>query len=169
MITRDGNISIFRLGLLAAGIGILALVIGIIALVTDQNSYRAPLEIAPYPGAESRGERVLSPVERIQYFVVGGGIPIETVATYYQQLLDQHYGQDANTPLGDREDCQRVEYESGEVPFQFTCVFNRSGFGFGGALYQTTAIEIQPGVRNNDPALNTEGMVVIGHRQTWTP
>lgn len=172
MFNREGNISIFRLGLIAAGIGIVALVIGIIALVTDQNSYRAPLEIAPYPGAESRGEQALSPREKIQYFAVPG-VTIEQVAAYYQGLLDQHYGQNASTPDGERQVCVRIDtFEEGvvsEVPVEYRCVFNRSGFGFGGSLYQTTTVIIQPGLPNADPARNTAGMIVIGHRQEWTP
>jgi hypothetical protein len=162
MLTREGNFNIFRLGLILSGIGIVALVVGIIVLVTDQASYRAPLEIAPYPDAIFRGIQPESPVAQTQRYEIPGVEP-ETVAEYYQQQLDSHYGQDENTSIDERVRCIRFEYESPEsqVPFQYTCVFDRATFN---ASHYTEVI-IQPGIEEQ----NTAGSTVVAHRQRWEP
>ncbi len=161
MFSRDGSFNIFRVGLIAGGLGVLVIVLGIIAFSIDQASYRAALEIAPFPGAGQCGQQDFSRVQRRTIYCVPGG-NIEAIKDYYQALLDQHYGQDANTPQSDRFTCERIDtFETtSEVPYYYTCLFDRSGFN---ATHYTQII-IQPGVTPE-----TQGQIVIAHDATWMP
>ncbi|MBC7812411.1 MAG: hypothetical protein H7175_14740 [Burkholderiales bacterium] len=164
--------SIIRIGTIVAIVGILAIVLGVGAFFVDQASYKTPLDIAAYPSAVPWGlPQSVSPTQRNIYFQVPGVDPAE-VASYYQEKLDEHYAQNINNP--DRERCVRIPAEgvfddsltSNEVvPFQFVCVFGRFGFNSS----QQTTVYIQPGLQNDDPAKNTEGMAVVQYEQIWQP
>ena len=55
VVGRDGNISLLRVGTLVGIVGVLLVVGGVAAYVLDQNSYKVPLDVDPYPSAESWG------------------------------------------------------------------------------------------------------------------
>jgi hypothetical protein len=162
---RDGKISIVRIGTIVAIIGVIFVVGGIAAFQVDQNSYKSPLEVAPFPNAEDWGQDQLSPVNRTLFYRVQGATP-EEVAAYYQQKLDEFNGNKdekciRNPSAGDFPDSDRP----GVVPYEITCLFERSGLN----ASQTTLVKIQPGVANDDPELNSLGMTVISHDQNWQP
>lgn len=163
---RDGKLSIFRVGILAAVLGILLIGGGFAALILDNNSFRQPLEVAPYPGAEPCGTEGDSGASRNIYYCIPGVEP-EPVADYYTQKLIEHNG-------SRDELCERIPFEGtfpnagqpGVVPYEFKCAFNRSGIGGG---FQLTVVTIQPGVFSSDPARNTEGQTVVRYEQRWEP
>ncbi len=158
--------SLFRVGTLIAIVGVLLVVGGIAAYFLDQNSYRAPLDVEPFPGAESWGLVRETGSTRRLVFRVNTATP-EDVASYYDQKLREFDGAAS-------EGCQRVpsfgELESAQndptaVPYWYKCLFQRTGL----RTSQLTTITIQPGIFNEDPEMNTEGMTVIEHSQRWQP
>jgi len=162
---RDGKVSVVRVGTIIAIVGIIFVVGGIFAFQADQNSYKAPLEIAPFPNAEAWGEDAVSPVSRILFYRIQGVSP-EDVASYYQQKLNEMDGSSGeqckrNPSAGTFPDSDRP----GVVPYEITCLFERVGLN----ANQTTLVKIQPGVSNADPEMNTLGMTVISHDQRWQP
>ena len=166
VVARDGNISLFRVGSIVAVLGVLLVAGGIAAYVLDQNSYKAPLEVAPFPAAESWGQtRQTGSTRRLVFRVAN--VPPEDVLTYYQQRLQEFAG-------GDSTGCTRVpaigEFEESAsdptiAPYSFRCLFQRTGL----RASQQTTVTIQPGVFNDDPEMNTLGMTVIEHSQRWQP
>ncbi len=165
MLGRDGKISVVRVGTIAAVVGIIFVVGGIAAFQVDQNSFKSPLDVAPYPNAEDWGQDELSRVSRTLFYRVEGATP-EEVAAYYQQKLNELYGNSEeqckrNPSAGDFPDSNRP----GVVPYEITCLFERSGLN----ANQTTVVKIQPGVASDDPELNSLGMTVISHDQRWQP
>jgi hypothetical protein len=162
---RDGKISVVRLGTIVAILGILFVVGGVVAFQAEQNSFKSPLEVVPYPAAEDWGQDQISPVSRTLFYRIQGTSP-EEVAAYYQQKLNELNGNSdekckRNPSVGDFPDSNRP----GVVPYEITCLFERTGFN----ANQTTVIVIQPGVANEDPELDTLGMTVISHDQRWQP
>jgi hypothetical protein len=165
MFGRDGKISVVRVGTIVAIVGIIFVGGGIAAFQVDQNSFKAPLEVAPYPNAEDWGQDETSPVSRVIFYRVQGSTP-EEVAAYYQQKLNELNG-------NSDEQCKRFPSagdfpdsdQPGVVPYEITCLFERSGLN----ANQTTVVKIQPGVSNDDPELNSLGMTVISYDQRWQP
>ncbi|MAS34639.1 MAG: hypothetical protein CL610_11575 [Anaerolineaceae bacterium] len=162
---RDGSISLFRVGTLIAIVGILLVVGGVAAYFLDQNSFRTPLDVDPYPSAQPWGMVNESNVTRRSLYLVSDAQPADVAAYYDQKLRELD-----RTETG----CERIpaagvirgsENNPSQVPFWYTCLFQRTGFG----VSQQTTITIQPGVSNEDPDQNTEGMVVIEHSQRWQP
>jgi hypothetical protein len=162
---RDGKISVVRVGTIVAIIGVLFVAGGFAAFQVDQNSFKAPLEVAPYPSAEEWGEDQVSLASRTLFYRVKDASP-EEVAAYYQQKLNEFSG-------GGSEKCVRIpsagefpdSRRPGVVPYEITCLFERTSLN----VSQTTIVKIQPGVANDDPELNTLGMTVISHDQRWQP
>jgi hypothetical protein len=91
----------------------------------------------------------------------------EQVAQYYQQQLNQHYGDD-------QEDCVRIP-PTGEfpvqanddyaIPYEYKCLFDNSGF----QTTQYTQVRIYPGFYHPDADINSQGMTIIEYQQRWTP
>lgn len=163
---RDGKISGFRLGILVAVLGGAMIAGGFGLLFLDNNSFRQPLDIAPYPTAEECGTTTNATTSRSIFYCVTGVDPAQ-VADYYTQKLAELNG-------NNDERCQRNPFEGnfpdsdepGVVPYEFKCAFNRSGIGGG---FQATVVTIQPGVFNDNPALNTAGKTVVLYAQSWEP
>jgi hypothetical protein len=174
---RDGKVSLLRVGTLAAAIGVIVVIFGVITFLIDRSSHQVPLDVAAYPGAQNTGETPLASTVRRIVYLIPGATP-EEVAAYYQQKLDEHYGN--NSSDQNREKCQRFpadydpgidsasdyfpEYNDGNPdvpPYRFICLFDRSG------LYMTqfTQVTIEPGIA----AMDTEGNVVVGYEQHWQP
>jgi hypothetical protein len=169
LLGRDGKISVFRVGVAAAVLGILFIVGGIIIFSIEQTTYAQPLNIDPYPNAIDWGTIVYSNTSRSLRFKIPNKTP-EDVVAYYQQKLDEFYGKDTSDP---NAKCQRIpaagnspDYDptkSDKVPYYYTCMFDRSGFN----TLQSTQVKIQPGVKNSDPKLDSEGATVVSHDQQW--
>ena len=166
MVGRDGNISLFRVGTLVAILGVILIVGGIAAYWLDQNSYRTPIEVAPYPSAESWGRVQQAGTTRRFVYRVPDAAP-EDVVSYYEQELREFGGSNVdgcvrNPAFGE---VRGATDDPSVVPYSFRCLFQRTGLG----ASQQTTITIQPGVYNNDPELNTQGMTVVEHSERWQP
>ncbi len=162
---RDGQISVVRVGTIVAIIGVLLIVFAAVAFYFDQTSRQVPLEIEPYPGAESMGNPEPQGTTRNLFFIVPNTAP-EEVVQYYQQMMDSQYGDTG-------ESCIRFPDETSVypnpnnlpnvAPYEFICLFDRSGF----YATQFTRVRIQPGLPDSDPALSQEGNTLIEYLQRW--
>lgn len=159
---RDGNISIIRVGTLAAILGILIIIGGIGLFFVDRASHQRPYDVDPYPGATlwyttSRGANARQVVYRIP------NASADDVAAYYQKKLTELVGS------GGDDKCLRFPstgnyqaYDKGDKsapPFRYSCMFDRSGF----QISQYTRVNIEPGIEAN----NSVGMVVVENEQYW--
>ena len=164
---RDGKISIFRVGIIVGILGIILIAGGFGALFLDNNSFRQPLEIAPYPDSQQCGVNNNGSASGRSVYYCVAGVDALVVAQYYTQKLVEING-------NADEACIRNPFEgefpnadqAGVVPYEFKCAFNRSGIGGG---FQSTVVTIQPGIFNQDAALNTEGKTVVLYEQRWEP
>ena len=171
---KDGRISVIRTGLFFAALGAIFIAGALISVSLDQESRRTPFDVELPPNAEYWGPGTNSTsVTRSVYYRVPGG-EANAIADFYQQKMDEHYGNDENTPQGLREICQRspsvgefndYEPDNGNVPYLWQCFFDRTSF----RTVQTTLVTIHPGVPNDDPNLDSEGYVVIEYDQEWSP
>jgi hypothetical protein len=163
---KNGEVSFFRISLLLLAIGVLVLVGFIIYFLVDQASYGAPLEVPLPSGAESWGTDA-SPIggQRSRYYLVQSSSP-EDIAAFFDQEMIRFYGSAEADP--NRVRCQRqpafgdfAGYVPGEgrVPYEFKCLFERSGFN----VSRWTQVTIQPGVAENESA----GATVIKIDQQW--
>lgn len=172
LLGRDGKISLVRASVLIGVVGFAFLVIGILSFTLDQQSRRAPLDIAPPPGAQPWGApEDRGPGWRFVYYRVPNG-DASAVATHYDQKMREHYGTSLEDPR--RETCERFppqgefpdyDLQAGTIPFYYICLFDRSGLN----STQWTQVDIQPGVPNEDPFLNSLGSIVIVYEQRWQP
>jgi hypothetical protein len=167
MLGRDGNISIFRVAVIAIIIGVLIIAGGALSFFIDRASHQVPLEIEVYPGAVLWGQRTHSSTSRTVFYQVPNATA-DQVKDYYQQKMYEFYPDSADSDL---RECVRsplagnfLEYDRGVpgvVPFQWSCMFDRSGF----QITQSTRVNIQPGIE----ATGTAGMVIVEYQQTWQP
>ena len=162
---RDGQISLVRVGTLVAIIGVLLVGAAAAAFYLDQTSRQVPLDIEPYPGAESMGNPQPQGSTRNLYFIVPDTAP-EQVMEHYQQLLESQYGDtgercirfpDATNNYPNPDNVPSI------VPYEFICLFDRSGF----YATQYTRVRIQPGLRDSDPEVSQEGNTLIEYQQRW--
>lgn len=163
---RRGGLSIIRLGLLAGLIGLLLVGFGVAAFLSDQASRRAPFDVPPPPNAEIWGTGNFGRSSRELFYKVANASP-EEVVRYYQQKLNEHYGNNQQTcvripPTGEAPTSPNVP---SFIPYQFTCLFDNSGF----RATQYTRVVIYPGSYNQDPFLNSQGQTVIMYEQQWQP
>jgi hypothetical protein len=163
--SSGGKISVIRVGTIIAVVGILFVAGGFLAFNLDQNSFKTPLEVAPFPNSQDWGQEPLAGTGRKLYYLASASP--EDVVAYYQQKLNELNG-------SNDEQCKRNPFEGtfpdsdrpGVVPYEFTCLFQRTGLN----ASQTTQVKIQPGVSNDDPELeDTLGMTVISYEQYWEP
>lgn len=163
MFGRDGSFSVIRLGTFAAIIGVLLIIGAIVFFFIDRSSHQVPLQIDPYPGATNAGQVDRSKTSRSAYFQIANVTPEEVVA-FYQGKMDSFYGTGTEKelreckrfpPVGEQESYTRGD--AGAVPYQYTCLFDRSGF----FVSQLTAVIIQPGVDKN------KGMTIVAYEQSW--
>lgn len=169
LLGRDGRISTFRVSLLLAAVGIVFVLIGYLAFTLDQDSRRAPYEIALPNGATLFGVRPISRTAQQVYYTVPGD-DADSIAQYYQERLNEFSGGGA-----DGERCIRFpaignypDYRPGtmQIPYQWKCMFDRSNFN----ATQYTEVTIHPGVPNpENPSRSTEGQTVIIYEQRWQP
>lgn len=165
MLGRDGNISIIRVGTIAAIIGILVIIGGVVSFLIDRASHQVPLEVEVFPGAQLWGQRTHSDTGRTVYYQIANASP-DQVKDYYQQKMNDFYPSDTELEL---RTCKRnplngnfPEYDRGTAgitPFQWSCMFDRSGF----QITQSTRVNIQPGI----PANGTAGLTIVAYEQIW--
>jgi hypothetical protein len=160
---RRGGISIVRMSLIGAFVGILLIVGAVVSYMTDQASHRSPLDIPTYPNAVFWGTSEVKPTSRNVFYRVSDAP--EKVASYYQQKMVEHYG---NNDQG----CVRLpatgnapgsETNPNISPFIFRCMFDNSGFN----TSQFTQVEIYPGEENADPFFNAKGLTIVKYEQQW--
>ena len=159
---RDGNISVVRVGTIAAIIGVLIILGGIGLFFIDRASHQRPYEIDPYPGATLwYSNPQASNARQVVYRVKGASA--EDVAAYYQKKLTELEGSSGDDkclrfpPTGNYDAYTKDPKSS--APYRFSCMFNRSGF----EIEQYTRVNIEPGVEAN----KSVGMVVIENVQHW--
>lgn len=170
LLDKRGNISVFRVSMAVVAFGAIVILFGFILFQFEQSSRRVPLDIQAPPNAQPYGA-VPDPngiAERQIFYRVPGG-DTEHVAAFYADLLD-NFPDNQPDSFGSKEQCQRnppvgqfPDYEpgSGNVPFSWKCLFERSSFN----SLQYTLVTIQPGIPENE----TEGDVIIIYEQRWQP
>ena len=160
---RSGGFSLIRIGIIAAVIGFVVIAVAVLAYMKDQSDKRAPFEIPPYPNAVYWGTSDIRDTSRNVFYRVAD--TPETVVAYYQQKLNDHYG---NTD----QSCVRLpatgttpgsERDASILPYLFRCVFDNSGFN----TSQYTQVEIYPGRADPDPNRNAEGLTVVKYMEYW--
>lgn len=161
---RNGNLSIIRVGTLAAIIGVLFVVVGVVLFSLDRASHQVPLDIDAYPGATLWYQTPTSNTSRSVVYQIKDATA-DQVAEFYQNKMNAFNG------AGDTSTCVRlpstgnfVEFDRGQkdvAPYQYSCMFDRSGF----QISQYTRVNIQPGIASNQ----TEGMVIVEYEQNWQP
>jgi len=163
MSNRRGGISVIRVGLFAGLVGVLLVVGGVITVLSDQQSRRSPLEIAPYPNAQMWGTSDVQETSR-NVFYRSADSP-EAVAAYYQQKLNEHYGNHDQTcvRLPATGNAPGSDTNPNISPYIFRCMFDNSGFN----TSQYTKVEIYPGEPNPDPFYNAEGLTIVKYEEQW--
>jgi hypothetical protein len=166
MFNRRGELSIVRIGLIVGLLGILAIGVGVVAFFGDQASRQVPLDIASYPGAEAWGQADVRGTSRKLLFRVPTVAP-EQVVQYYQQKMNEFYGgtEFACVRSPSSGEVQPVPGVVNPIPYQFACLFDRSGFN----TTQYTRVVVYPGQPNDDPFLDAQGYTVIVYEQVWQP
>ena len=172
-VNREGNISMIRVGIALVGLGVLVIIGGFVLFQIEQQRFKSPLSVDLYPGAQERGmDRETNTTRRLIFYVPD--VEPMVVADHYNAELLEHTGESANDL--DRERCRRnpasedetfSDYEEGAgvVPYQYSCVFNETGFN----AHRFTQVTIQPGVRNDATGTDTTGQTVIIYEQRWEP
>ncbi len=165
VVDKQGNISLFRVGTIVAVLGILLVGGGFLTYVLDQNSFKTPLVVEPFPGAQQWGTPREQGVTRRELFQIEGATADDVMAFYEQKLLEFDSASDGcvrTPPTGTFIDSQT---DRTVPPYRFKCLFQRTGL----RASQLTTITIEPGVFNSDPSLDTTGMTVVEHNQRWQP
>lgn len=173
LLNREGNISVFRVGLVVGILGLLGVGLGFLSLQLEVASRQQPFNVAIFPGATEL-DRGASPTrpragQLVRYIVTGA--TTEDVAAFYQAELDKHLGQNGSTQ--GRQLCVRTpnagNYETyregnGTLPYKYDCIFDNTFLD----NVQVTKIQIHPGVRDDINNYNFEGSIIILYDQTWS-
>lgn len=172
LLNQKGNFSLIRMGSLIAFAGVLVLLVALLSFFADQRTRRSPLNIPPPEGAVDYGIETKSNREQHQYYRMPvDTLSVDDVVAHYNRRLAEFSSSGASAT---DETCVRqpgvgdfLGYQRGNntVPFQYKCMFDNSSFG----TFQFTEVTIQPGIFSADPALNTEGQVIIQYEQQWSP
>lgn len=175
-VNREGNISIVRVGTVAAVLGVVVLAGGFILNSLENRKFNSPLNIEIYPGAVEWGERQTSSTSRQLIYRVPGVEP-EQVAQFYDELMLEFY--DSNPADLDRPQCVRIprldqnngifaDYQegAGNLPYYFSCLFEEVP-RFNSSRYRFTRVNVQPGVLNSATGTDTRGETVIEYEQDW--
>ena len=160
---KRGKLSVVRTGLFFLGLGLLFVFASVAYVAIETESARSPLYIPIPEGAEewaiqSYGER---PYQEAFYKILS--TDIEGVVDHYQQQAEQ-FGSDPCKRLPPNGNFPDYDPEAGTVPYIWQCLFERANVP---GVSQTTLVTIQPGVKNEDPFLDTEGYTVIQYEQRW--
>ncbi|MEP7293580.1 MAG: hypothetical protein ABI835_17470 [Chloroflexota bacterium] len=151
------------MSLIAAFVGGLLIVGAVVSYTTDQTSHRSPLDIPTYPNAVFWGKSEVKPTSQNLFYRVSDAP--EKVASYYQQKMVEHYG-------NNEQGCVRLpatgnapgsDTNPNISPYIFRCMFDNSGFN----TSQFTQVEIYPGEENSDPFFNAKGLTIVKYEQQW--
>jgi len=179
---KRGNISPFRLSIAIAAIGGVLVLISFIVLQLDQGTRRGPYYPPVPAGAEQWGFPNSNGSGRQQVFYRIADANPEEVGLFYQEQMEQHYGNSASTiercqrfpPQGTYADPQINQFgqevyldfdPQSQAAFRWECMFDNSGFN----TTQWTQVTVYPGIDSPDPTLNSDGYTVILYDQAWTP
>ncbi|RMG73422.1 MAG: hypothetical protein D6711_10945 [Chloroflexi bacterium] len=171
ILNREGGVSVFRVGVLAAVIGILAIIGGYVYFQLENDRRSKPLEVELYPNAELWSQVYDLPTSREVYYISRDASP-EDVVMYYQALLDDFYDQNATDPRREHQ-CRRFPESgifpdyvegSGNLPYFYSCLFEDAFFD----AEHSTVIEIQPGIANDAEGFDNTGLTFIRYIQRWT-
>ncbi|MCC6804836.1 MAG: hypothetical protein IT319_18275 [Anaerolineae bacterium] len=155
--------SLVRIGVIAGIIGVLIVAAAAASYLTTQNAARSPLEISPYPNAVYWGTSDVRDTSRNVFYRVAD--TPESVVGYYQQKLNEHYGNSDQScvRLPATGNAPGSEADPNVIPYLFRCVFDNSGFN----TSQYTQVEIYPGRADADPNRNAEGLTVVKYMEYW--
>lgn len=184
---KRGSLSWFRVSVLVLVIGAFFLGFGFLTFQADQASRRSPFYPELPPNAAQWGvPQVITGTNQKTFYRVPAGIA-EDIDAFYEGKLKQFYGvsEESNSSL---EKCQRnpTVGEYTDIPdvqrpandgkifdpsfvagvsvgYLYRCMFDRSTLN----ATQSTLVEFYPGTPNSDPALNTQGDIVIVYDQRW--
>ncbi|GEM_PF-550444 len=174
LLNREGNISVFRVGVIFGILGIFTLGFGFLSLQLEIAYRSQPFNVPLYANATelSREQSPLRTTGQLVYYMVTGALP-EDIAEFYQQELDKHLGQSSSSSSQDRQECVRAPFEgnfdtyiegNGTIPYYYDCIFDNTFLD----NTQVTKVRIHPGVRNDTTGLNLENSVVIIYDQSWS-
>lgn len=178
-VNREGDISIFRVGLFLLAIGLIIGIGGFIFFQIEQNRFNSPLNVDLYEGAVEYGISTRGNSERVVIYTISNAT-VEEVMDYYDREMADFYGVDADD-LEDmlrrpnEEKCQRFPSNdtfedhvegTGTVPYYFSCMFSDSQYDSS----RSTQVRIMPGLlREVDGEVmeNTLGMTRVEYVQEW--
>jgi hypothetical protein len=164
---RDGNISIFRVSIIAVIVGAIFIVGGFVLFSLEQSFNSQPLEVTLPEGAVFKVTETLSGNARRLYYE--SAQEANEIARFYDQQMLTFYGENS----ADRQSCVRTPASgnysnyvegNGTVPFEYRCLFSITSLA-GSERY--TEVLIQPGVRNDAAGTNYVGITRIEHFQSW--
>ena len=160
---KRGKLSVVKTGLFFMGIGLLFVVGSVAYVAIETESARSPLHIPIPEGAEEWAVENYGDRGFQKAFYKIQTTDVESVVAHYQQQADQS-GSERCKRLPPNGDSPDYDPENGTVPYVWQCLFERSNIP---GVFQTTQIRIQPGLKNEDPFLDTEGYTVIQYEQYW--
>lgn len=160
---KRGKLSVVKTGLFFMGLGLL-FVFGSAAYVAiETESARSPLHIPIPEGAEEWAVETYGDRSFQKSFFKILTTDVESVVAHYQQQADQ-FGSERCKRLPPNGDSPDYDPENGTVPYVWKCLFERANVP---GVSQTTQVIIQPGIKNEDPFLDSEGYTVIQYEQYW--
>lgn len=160
-----GKISVVRTSLFFMVIGLLFVFASGLWVAIETESARSPLHIPIPESAEQWGAAETSTARSYQnvYYRVET-TDVESVVAHYQQE-SQNFGSESCKRLPPNGDYPDYDPEvPGFTPYEWKCIFERANVP---GVFQTTEVTIQPGVFDEDPAINSEGFTVIHYEQRW--
>ncbi|MEO0563899.1 MAG: hypothetical protein AAF125_17475 [Chloroflexota bacterium] len=165
---KDGKISVVRIGTTITILGVLVVLVSLVTFFVDQAARTRPLDVEPPSGATSLGTNILTSTSQRRYFSIPQSeMSVEQVASYYtDRIINFGNAEDSQPCLRFPTEGTYAGWEpgTGRVPYQFVCVFDNSGFN----TIQFTEVRVQPGIFDEDPERNTEGLVMIQYEQQWS-
>jgi len=172
--SRDGGVSVFRVGIFISVLGVLIIVGGFVLLEFERAARRSPLDIDIYPGAVQIHQDEFSYGRERGFQVVGGDDEtVDAVVAHYQNQLNSYYDNNPNDP--DRERCTRnpaldefdgYEPGNGVIAYEFYCVFDDDSDLAG---QRQTTVRIYPGNRDDSDVdgFNSTNSTIIIYNETW--
>lgn len=170
---KEGDVSVFRIGVLAGALGLIAIIIGVVFWNLEHHARKSAFSVALHPNMVEVRRVEHTPYHRTILYQLEGNA--DQVATFYQAQLDKHLNQNPTDPMRGNTHtlCVRVpsggeftDYRPGNglVPYYHRCDFDNSFYG----SHQSTMIEIQPGVIDPENDIDYTGLVWVLYEQRWS-
>lgn len=179
-VNRDGDISIFRVGIFILAIGFIIGLGGFVLFQLEQNRFNTPLNIDSYSNSTELGIRTLGDTERVVIYTIPNA-SVEDVMEHYELEIAEFYDVDPNDleamlrrPTDER--CNRFpttgiaeDYVegSGNLQYYFSCMFSDSQYD----SERWTEVRIMPGVLtladDGQVLENTLGVARVEYHQYW--